>query len=76
MPQNSVPVDGSAVRKRRKATFATQGEFAKAVGIHPNTVSMIENDPDYQCSFSTIRSLATHLGCLPEDLLLKEEQSA
>lgn len=73
MPQNSVPIDGSAVKARREALFLTQGELAEDVGINPNTLSKIEGKPEYMTSFATIKALAKRLKCDPSDLVPQKE---
>lgn len=74
MPQNSIAINGAAVRAKREALFLNQGELAAELDLHPNTISQIEGQPEYRTSFRTVRNLAKRLGCEPGDLLPQAQE--
>lgn len=74
MAKRGIQIDGKKVRDLRRARLLQQLELADEIGIHPNIVSLIERDPDYNASFPTVRKLAEFFGCPATDLVIEDSQ--
>ncbi len=60
------------LRRVRLAQFLSQAELARRSGVHPLTVTRLENGKTAP-STRTIRALAQALGIVPSDLATPEE---
>lgn len=67
----SVPVDGRAVRAKRKAKGLTMVELAAGSGISRSYVSMIERGERGTVSPAVVTALATRLGVAERSLRLR-----
>ena len=69
-------IDGKKVRIMRKdAGFPTQAALAKAAGLSTRTIYVVEStDYHYGPHPRTVLSIASALGCDPEDIALRNER--
>ena len=74
MAQQSIKIDSEFVTRERMKRLLSQIQFAKKVGIAPNTLANAERGEGV--SFTTIRLLAEYIGCGADVLVLTDEEVA